>query len=122
MGVKFLLTPQVISCIIILGMLILTIRSILLYTRHVSELQPRLMHLDREINKRQEGMADRKKAVAELAVLVTPLQERETALRSYYEELRNIEVEEEKRALAQQQAYEAEKKVRVSRKRIMGIE
>lgn len=121
MGVKFLLTPQVISCIIILGMLVLTIRSILLYARHLSELQPRLMHLDREVNRRLEGMADRRKAVAELTLAVTPLQEREAALRSYYEELRNIEVEEEKRALAQQQAHEAEKKVRISRKK-MGIE
>ena len=120
MGLKFLLTPQVISCVILLGMLVLVIRSILLYSRHQSELQPRLMHLDREVNKRREGMADHKKVVAELTSSVTPLQEREGALRAYYEELRNIEVEEEKRSLAQQQAYEAEKKVRISRKK-MGI-
>lgn len=121
MGIKVLLTPQVVSCIIILGMLFLTIRSILLYTRHLSELQPRLSHLDRELNRRSEGMADRRKVVAELLAVVTPLQEREAALRSYYEELRGIEVEEEKRALAQQAANEAEKKVRISRKK-MGID
>ncbi|MBI2502768.1 MAG: hypothetical protein HYW07_05990 [Candidatus Latescibacteria bacterium] len=118
MGLKFLLTPQVISGIILLGMLILTIRSILLYTRHLSELQPRLHHLDREVNRRQESMADRKKVVATLALALAPLQEREQSLRSYYEELRNIEAEEEKRALAQQQVYEAEKKVRIARKNL----
>ena len=75
----------------------------------------------REIRNREEGMADRKKTVADLAALVAPLQAREEVLRSYYEELRNVEVEEEKRALAQQQAYEAEKKVRISRKK-MGID
>ena len=121
MGIKFLLTPQVISCVIILGMLILTIRSILLYARHLSELQPRLSHLDREINKRQEAMADGRKVVAELSAVVSPLQEKETILRTYYEELRDIEAEEEKRALAQQQASEAEKKVRISRRK-MGID
>jgi chromosome segregation ATPase len=118
MGIKFLFTPQVVSSIILLGMLVLTIRSILLYSRHQSELTPRLSHLDREFNKRQEGMADAKKAVAELTLLVTPLQEREAALRSYYEQLRSIEADEEKRALAQQQANEAEKKVRISRKKL----
>ena len=121
MGLKVFLTPQVISCIIILGMLFLTIRSILLYTRHLTELQPRLSHLDRELNRRVEGMADRKKTVDELSAVVNPLQKQESALRAYYEELRGVEVEEEKRALAQQQAYEAEKKVRISRKK-MGID
>lgn len=94
MGLKYLLSPQVISCIIILGMLVLIIRSILLYSRHMSELQPRLTHLDREIRNRLEGMADRKNAVAKLTAIVTPLQEKEGLLRSYYEELRNIEVGE----------------------------
>ena len=120
MGLKYLLSPQVISCIIILGMLVLVIRSILLYSRHMSELQPRLLHLAREIRNRQEGMAELKKTVAELSAVVTPLQESEAILRTYYEGLRNIEAEDEKRALAQQQAYEAEKKVRISRKK-MGI-
>ena len=118
MGIKYLLSPQVIACIIILGMLMLTIRSLLLYSRHLSELHPRLLHLDREINRRQEAVADKKKAVAELTLGVIPLQAREAALRAYYEELRGIEVEEEKRALLQQQAYEAERKVRVSRKKL----
>ncbi len=120
MGFKVLLTPQVISCIIILGMLILTIRSILLYSRHLSELQPRLHQLDRELARRLEGMGDRRKAVADLAAQVNPLEAKESVLRAYYEELRDLEAQEEKRALAQQQAYEAEKKVRISRKK-MGI-
>lgn len=121
MGIKYLLSPQVISCIITLGMLMLTIRSILLYSRHRSELQPRLLHLDREIDKRQEAMVDKKKAVAALTLVVTPLQEQEAVLRSYYEELRGIEVEDEKRALLQQQTSDAERKVRASRKK-MGID
>ena len=121
MGIKYLLTPQVISCIILLGMFIFTIRSFLLYTRQVSELKPRLQHLDREVDRRQEAMADKKKAVAELNKVVAPLLEREAALRAYYEEIRAAEVDEEKRALLQQQASEAEHKVRVSRKKL-GIE
>ena len=118
MAIKDLLSPQVISCIITLGMLMLTIRSVLLYSRHFSELQPRLLHMDREIEKRQEAMADQKKAVAELTRVITPLQEQEAALRSYYEELRGIEVEDEKRLLLQQQTSDAERKVRLSRKKI----
>jgi len=121
MDIKVLLTPQVISCIIILGMLVLTIRSILLYTRHLGELQPRLQHLDRELTKRLEGMGDQRKAVAELTALVSPMQEREAALRAYCDELRGLEATEEKRALAQQQASEVQKKVRISRKK-MGID
>jgi len=120
MNLDFLLSPQVVASIIILAMLILSIRSVLLYTRNAAALRPRLLHLDRELRKRHEGAAEKRKAVEALTRQLAPLRAQETALRDYYEELRELEREEEKKDLAKHQEEEAERRLRITRRK-MGL-
>lgn len=118
MDLSVLLSHQVIAGVIIVSMLLLSLRSILLYSRRASEIRPRLMQLDRELAKRHESTAEKKKAVAALERLVAPLRDQEASLRSYYEELRAIELEEERKFLAKRQEEEAQRKVRIQRKKM----
>lgn len=115
MGSSVLLSPPVIAGITILAMLGLSVRSIRLYTRQAPEFRSRLKRLDRDLAKCNAPTAEKRKAVADLEHQLAPFQSKEAALRAYYEELRAIEIEAEKKALARQQAEKPDLQVKVAR-------
>lgn len=115
MGSSFLLSPPVIAGITVIAMLGLSVRSLRLYTRQAPEFRSRLKRLDRDLVKMQGGMSGKKKAIADLEHQLAPIQRQEAALRAYYEELRAIEIEAEKKALARQQAEKPDLQVKVAR-------
>lgn len=120
MNFDFLLSPQVIASIIILAMLILSIRSVMIYSRNAAALRPKLMHLDRELSKRTAGTGEKRQAVEALSRQLAPLRQQETALRAYCEELRGLELEEEKKDLAKNQDQDKESRLRITRRK-MGL-
>lgn len=115
MGFAVLLSPPVIAGITIIAMLGLSVRSIRLYTHQAPEFRSRLKRLDRDLAKCNTPTAAKRKAVADLEHQLAPLQSKEAALRAYYEELRAIELEAEKKALARQQAEKPDLQVKVAR-------
>lgn len=111
MGSYSWLLPPLIAGIVTAAMLWLSIRSILLYSRRASEIRRKLKGMDREMAKWHEGTADKRKAVADLELLVKPLQERESKLQSYYKTLEVLSLGAEGRPLPQEQAEKRDIKV-----------
>ena len=82
-----ILSTEIIAGILIIGALVMSVRSILFFTREASSMAPKLQKIDHDLTKLRDGMAEKKKAVKELTVVVDPLKTRESKLRAYYEEL-----------------------------------
>ena len=115
MGSSFLLSPPVLTVLTLLAMLGLSARSLRSYARQAPEFRSRLKRLDRDLAKCNTPTAEKRKAIADLEHQLVPFQSKEAALRAYYEELRAIEIEAEKKALARQQAEKPDLQVKVAR-------
>ena len=97
--------------IVAIAMVGLSIRSILLYSRRAAETRRKLKGMDREMAKWHEGTADKRKAVADLELIVKPLHEKESRLQSYYKMLEVLSLGAEGKPLPQGQAEKRDIKV-----------
>ncbi|MBI2503628.1 MAG: hypothetical protein HYW07_10405 [Candidatus Latescibacteria bacterium] len=104
MGSFSWLLPPLIASLVAIAMLGLAIRSILFYSRRAAEIRRKLKSMDREIARWHEGTADKQKVVVELQRMVTPLQEKESRLQSYYKMLEVLSLGEGGKPLAQETA------------------
>ncbi|MEE2833581.1 MAG: hypothetical protein VYD18_14580 [Candidatus Latescibacterota bacterium] len=109
------LSTEVVAGIIIVGALVMTVRSILMFT---GEMAPKVQKLDMMLNKIRDGMAEKKKIVKDLAVIVDPLRAREGKLRDYYEQIKEIELTYERESAEKGEKDEAEKRKRIQRKKM----
>lgn len=113
-----ILSAQAIAVILIIGALVMSVRSILFFTREASSMGPKLQKIEISLSKMQEGMDEKRSTVKELSVIVDPLRERESKLRVYYEALKNIELEFERESTQKAEKDEAEKRKRIQRKKM----
>ena len=95
------------------------IRTILSYTNQVSELRPKISEIDRKLNSQRNGMKKYQSKVEKLGETVRPLKEREALMRSYYDQMRNTELEQERKQMAEQ-AEEEDKRDRSIQRKSLG--
>ena len=112
------LSAEVVAGIIIVGALVMTVRSILIFTRQAGEMAPKVQKIDLALNKIRDGMNEKKKSVKDLAVIVDPLRKRESRLRDYFEKIKNIELAYERESTEKEEKDEAEKRKRIQRKKM----
>ena len=113
-----ILSTETISGILIIGALMMPVRSILFYTKEAATMFPRLAKIDTDLNKHRDEIADKKKSVKDLNVIVDPLKDREGKLRAYYEVLKNIELSLERTEAEEGEKKEEEKRKRIQRKKM----
>lgn len=116
-----ILSTEVIAGIIIIGAFAMCIRSILAFTNQATELRPKLTEIERHLNNLREGMQGRKDKVGKLTVVVAPLKDREGRMRSYYDQMKKLELDEEEQQMAAQAEEESKRQRRIQRKK-MGYE
>ncbi len=63
-------------------------------------------------------MDEKKKIVKDLTVIVDPLRAREGKLRAYYEDIKNIDLNDERETASKEEKDEAEKRKRIHRKKM----
>lgn len=114
-----LLSQEVISGIIIIFSFAMCIRTILSYTNQVSELRPKISEIDRKINSHRNGMKSYQSKVEKLSEVVRPLKEREALMRGYYDQMKNTELEQERKQMADQ-AQEEDKRDRSIQRKTLG--
>ena len=112
------LTTEVIAGIIITAALVMSVRSTLMFTRQASEIAPKLQKIEIALAKIRDGMAEKKKIVKDLTVIVDPLRARESKLREYHDRIRNLEVNNERESAAKEEKDEADKRKRIQRKKM----
>lgn len=112
------LSVQTIAGILIIGSLVMSVRSVLMFTRQASEMAPKLQKIEISLAKLQDGMGEKRKTVKELTTVVEPLRARESKLRIYFEELKNLELKHEREEHDKEEKDEAEKRKRIQRKKM----
>jgi hypothetical protein len=112
------LSTEVIAGILIVGALVMSVRSILMFTRLAAEMAPKIQKLDLALMKIRDGMDEKKKIVKDLTVIVDPLRAREVKLREYNERIKNIELSHERETHDKEEKDEADKRKRIQRKKM----
>jgi chromosome segregation ATPase len=113
-----ILSTEVIAGILIIASFGMCIRSILHFTREAAVLQPKLGDIERELVKWREGMADKKAAVEKLNKEVAPLREAEAKMRLYYESMKEMELNHEKKKMKEQEKEQSDRQRRIQRKKM----
>ena len=113
-----LLSQEVIAGIIIIFAFAMCVRTILSYTNQVSELRPKISEIDRKLNSQRNGMKKYQSKVEQLSETVRPLKEREALMRSYYDQMRNTELEQERKQMAEQAEEEDKRDRSIQRKNL----
>ena len=113
-----ILSTETILGILIIGALAMAVRSLLFFSREAASIEPRLQKVDLDLNKRRNGMAEKKAAVKELTVIVDPLTYQEGKLRAYHEVLRDIELSHERKEAKKAEKDEEAKRKRIQRKKM----
>ncbi len=116
-----ILSTEVIAGIIIIAAFALCIRSILTFTNQATELRPKLTTIEGSLTKLREGMQGRKDKVEKLNTVVSPLKDREGRMRSYFDLMKKLELDNEKELMAAQATEESKRTRRIQRKK-MGYE
>jgi hypothetical protein len=113
-----ILSSETISGILIIGTLMMAVRSILVFSREAATIAPRLQKVDLELNKRRDSMAEKKAVVKELTEIVDPLTYQEGKLRAYHEVLRDIELSHDRSETEKGEMDEEAKRKRIQRKKM----
>ena len=114
-----MLSQEVISGIIIIFAFAMCIRTILSYTNEASELRPKISEIDRKLNSQRNGMKNHQSKVEKLSETVRPLKEREALMRAYYDQMKDTELEQERKQMADQ-ADEEDKRDRPIQRKSLG--
>ena len=96
----------------------MAIRTILGFTRTVAELRPKLSQIENTLNRVREGMKENKELVDNLSTEVTPIRDLEGKMRGHYEDMQELQLNEEKKKLAEEEEAETGRKRRIQRKKM----
>ena len=100
-NLEAILAPEVLATIITVAALAMAVRSLLSYSKENSEITPKLDKIERDLNRLRGSMKDHKEKVDEQLLLVQPLVESDDKFRSYYEQIRKIQMDSERKGRIQ---------------------
>jgi len=118
MNILDFFTAEVVAGIIIAGALVLTVRSILTFSRQAGKLSPTVHKLEMMLAKIRDDMTEKKKTVADLTGIVDPLRAREVKLREYYDRVKDVEIRHERSMAEKGEQEESDKRRRIQRKKM----
>ena len=113
-----MLTKEVVASIIIIAALILSVRALLFLISKSASMGPQLQKLDADLKKYSGWMDEKKKTVHELAEIVEPFRKQEVKLRTYYDSLKLVEMQNEEIEAAVAEQEEIERKQRIQRRKM----
>ena len=118
--INSLLTLEAGASVIMVGALAIIVRSFLVYSKEAAELQPKLTRVDKELTRLREKVEPKKKLISQLHKETVPLREKEQAFDAFFQALRQAELDEEKKEVAEERENKADKK-RTMQRRSMGF-
>ena len=108
-----MVSTEVVTCIISLGAISMSVSCIIEFSKEVRELLPKLTRVERRLNRLRDSTESRKSTVPELNELIGPLMQRESNLRSYYDEMKELTLQLEREQLISEQSEEGEKDLNI---------
>ncbi len=116
-----ILSTEVVTGLITIGAISMSVRSIIAFSKTVSELRPKLTEVDRRLNRKLDGMENHKSKVTGLNELISPLKQQKSNLQSYYNEIKRLEFTLEREKLVSEQSKGAKKDLEIQCKNLEGI-
>ena len=113
-----LLSTDVLAGVVAIGSVAITVRSFLIYSKDASDLRPKLETIDKELKQLRESIGPKKKLVDQLSKEVAPVKEKEQKFSDYFEQLRELEIAEEKKEVQNAADEEANKRSKSQRRRM----
>ena len=104
-----IISTEVITGIISLGAISMSVSCIIEFSKEVRELLPKLTAVESKIGRLRDGKESRQSTVLELNELIGPLMQRESNLRSYYDEMKELKLQLEREQFISEQSEEGEK-------------
>ena len=104
-----IISTEVVTGIISLGAVSMSVSCIIEFSKEVRELLPKLTRVERRLNRLRDSMESRQSTVLELNELIGPLMQRESNLRSYYDEMKELKLQLEREQFISEQSEEGEK-------------
>lgn len=120
-SVNGLLSTEIITGVIIIGCFAMGVRSILAFTNEVAELRPKLNELERRLGNLRDSMQSYQDKVDKLSDDVRPLKQQEAHMRSYYDEMKRIELDSEREKLVTEEKEENKRELNIQRKKMGDI-
>ena len=118
--INSLLTLEAGASVIMVGALAIIVRSFLVYSKEAAELQPKLTRVDKELTRLREKVEPKKKLISQLHKETVPLREKEQKFDAFFQALRQAELDEGKKEVAEERENKADKK-RTMQRRSMGF-
>lgn len=116
-----ILGTEVVTSVITIGAFALSVRSIIAFSNKVTGLRPKLTEIERKLNRVRDGMQSHQAKVDKLSEAVLPLKQQEHSLRSYYDEIKRLELDMEREKLVSEQDKGEKKELSIQRKKLEGI-
>ncbi len=113
-----LLSTELIASVVICGALLMAIRTILVFTRDVADLRPKLSKIESALDRIRDRMADNKELVSTLSKEVAPIEDLEGKMRAHYEAIQEQEREAEKKNIENEEDELSGRKRRIQRKKM----
>ena len=110
-----ILGTEVVTSVITIGAFALSVRSIIAFSNEVTGLRPKLTEIERKLNRVRDGMQSHQ------AKVDLPLKQQEHSLRSYYDEIKRLELDMEREKLVSEQDKGEKKELSIQRKKLEGI-
>ena len=104
-----ILSTEIVASLISFGAISMSISSIVAFSKDVGELQPKIAKVERRLNHLRNGIESCQSTVAELGQLIPPLKQQESNLQSYYDEIKELSMELERKQLISEQGEKGEK-------------
>ncbi len=120
-SVNGLLSTEIITGVIIIGCFAMGVRSILAFTNEVTELRPKLNELERRLVNLRDSLQSYQDKVDKLSDDVRPLKQQEAHMRSYYDEMKRIELDSEREKLVTEEKEENKRELNIQRKKMGDI-
>ena len=116
-----ILSTEVVTGLIIFSAISMSVRSITTFSKTLSEMRPKLTEIERRLDHVRDGMECHQSKLSGLSESVRPLEQQESNLKSYYNEIKRLELELEREKLVSEQSKEGKKELDIRRKNLEGI-
>ena len=116
-----ILSTEVVTGLIIFSAISMSVRSITAFSKNLSKLRPKLTQIERRLDRVHDGMESHQSKIVGLSESVSPLQQQESKLQSYYNEIRRLELKLERDNLVSEHSEKSKKELEIRQKNLEGI-
>jgi len=112
-----LLSSEFIASIIICGTFVMAIRTFMGFSQNISTLRPKLDQVENVLNRIRLNLQTHKERIENLNIELNPIQELEQKMRTHYEIIQDLALDEEKKNLEEEKEAGSGGKRTIERKK-----